>query len=192
MFEFITNIDFQILDWVHANLTCPFLDFLMPIITLFGEYGIFYIAVALVMLIFKKTRKTGLTVGVALLIGLLICNIVLKPPIARIRPYDLRPIDFELLINKATDFSFPSGHAIAAMEAATVLMIRDKRFGIPALILGILVSFSRIYLYIHYPSDVITAMILGVIIGIISVVAVDAIWKKAGKLRAEKKSVEKN
>lgn len=192
MFEFITDIDFQILDWVHENLTCPFLDFLMPIITLFGEYGLFFIVVALVMLIFKRTRKTGLMVGVSLLIGLLICNIVLKPTVARIRPYDLRPIDFELLIKKATDFSFPSGHTIAAIEAATVLMIRDKRFGIPALVLGVLISFSRIYLYIHYPSDVFTSMILGALIGIISVVLVNAIWKKVENSRAEKKSVKKN
>lgn len=186
MFQSITNIDFIILDWVHEHLTCPFLDVFMPIVTMFGEWGLFFILAALVMLFFKRTRRTGAMMGVALFLGLLICNLGLKPAVARIRPYELRPIDFEMLVKKATDYSFPSGHTIAAVESATVLMIRNKRFGIPAVVLAVLIAASRIYLYIHYPSDVITSLVLGVIIGFFSVYVVNKIYDTICKKTSRK------
>ena len=137
----------------------------MPIITLFGEGGIFWIAWAVLMLIIPKTRKIGIGMIIALLLGLLVCNVTLKPLVARIRPYDLQEQDFgiyiNLLIDRQHDFSFPSGHTIASFEAAVVLLKNSKKMGIPALILAVLVSFSRLYLYVHYPSDVIVSVILG-------------------------------
>ncbi|MDD5954292.1 MAG: hypothetical protein PUD38_03725, partial [Firmicutes bacterium] len=84
------GFDLPILDWIAANLWCPVLDTLMPIITLFGDAGIFWIAVALIFLITKKYRKTGLGMAIALILGLLVCNIWLKPLIGRIRPYDFQ------------------------------------------------------------------------------------------------------
>lgn len=186
MFNAITDIDYKILDFVHEHFVCPFLDFIMPIITAFGEYGLFFIAAAAVMLIFKRTRKTGAMMGCALVLGLLICNLGLKPAVARIRPYELRPIDFEMLVPKATDYSFPSGHTIAAVESATVLMIRDKRFGIPAAVLAVLIAFSRIYLYIHYPSDVVTSLFLGVAIGFASVAIINFAIRKFESIKSRK------
>lgn len=188
MFNAITELDFKILDFVHANFVCPFFDFIMPIITAFGEYGLFFIAAAAVMLIFKRTRKTGAMMGLALIFGLLICNLGLKPAVARIRPYDLRPIDFEMLVAKATDYSFPSGHTITAVECATVLMLRDKRFGIPATVLAVLIAFSRVYLYIHYPSDVVTSVFLGIGIGIVAYFIVNAVVKNFFESRKARKA----
>lgn len=159
------NFDLPILDWIAGNLWNPVLDFLMPIITLFGDAGIFWIACAVAMLIFPKTRKTGLAMGAALLMGLLLCNLTLKPLVARIRPYDFQLEHFQknipLLIEAQHDFSFPSGHTIASFEAAGVLMIRNKKLGIPALILAVLIAFSRLYLYVHYPTDVLASIVLG-------------------------------
>lgn len=159
------NFDLPILDWIAAYLWNPVLDFLMPIITLLGDAGIFWIACAVVLLFIPKYRKTGLAMGAALVIGLLLCNVTLKPLVARIRPYDYQlkylGTEIKLLIDAQHDFSFPSGHTIASFEAATVLMINHKKLGVPALVLAVLIAFSRLYLYVHYPSDVIASVILG-------------------------------
>ena len=98
--------------------------------------------------------------GLALVCGLIVCNLTLKPLVARIRPYDMRPID-NMLTEPMHDFSFPSGHTIASFEAAIVLLIRNKRFGIPATVLAAVISFSRLYLYVHYPTDVLFGAALG-------------------------------
>lgn len=165
------HFDLPILDWIATHLRCPFLDAIMPIITRLGDAGIFWIAVAVVLLCTPKTRKIGLGMGVALIIGLLICNVMLKPLVARIRPYDYKlehfGISIKLLIEAQHDFSFPSGHTIASFEAATVLLIHSRRAGIPAMILASLITFSRLYLYVHYPTDVLTSVVLGIGIGIL-------------------------
>ena len=177
MFELLRNLlnglavsfDLPILDWIAANLWCPFLDTLMPIITMFGDGGIFWIAIAVILFLTKKHRKTGLGMAFALAMGLLVCNIILKPGVARIRPYDFQMEYFAkeitLIAGGMHDFSFPSGHTIASFEACTVLMLGNKKFGIPATILAVLVAFSRLYLYLHYPTDVIASVILGTAFG---------------------------
>lgn len=170
LYQLAVSFDLPILDWIQANLQSPVMDKIMPIITLFGEGGIFWIAWAVLMLILPKTRKIGFGMIFALLLGVLVCNVTMKPLIARIRPYDLqaeRGIVINLLINAQHDFSFPSGHTIASFEAAVVLLRHSKKMGIPALILAILVSFSRLYLYVHYPSDVLVSVVLGTIFAFI-------------------------
>lgn len=160
------NFDLPILDWIAANLYCPFLDAVMPIITALGNGGVFWIAAALVLMFLPKYRKAGFSMGAALLMGLLICNLILKPLVARIRPYDYQLEHFgvviDLLIATPHDFSFPSGHTIASFEAATALLIHDRKLGIPAMTIAVLVAFSRLYLYVHYPTDVIASVILGI------------------------------
>ena len=165
------SFDLPILDWIQANLTNPVLDFLMPIITLLGDAGIFWIICASILVLTKKYRRIGFGMAIALMMGLVVCNMILKPGVARIRPYDFQMQEFSreitLLIEKQHDFSFPSGHTIASFEACTVLMLGNKKLGIPATLLAILISFSRLYLYVHYPTDVIASVILGTIFGII-------------------------
>ena len=164
------SFDLPILDWIRANMANPFLDFIMPIITLLGDAGIFWIACAVILLFTKKYRKVGLGMGIALLMGLVVCNMILKPSVGRIRPYDFQEtlgVTINLLIEKQHDFSFPSGHTIASFEACTVLLLGDKKLGIPATLLAILIAFSRLYLYVHYPTDVIASVILGTLFGII-------------------------
>ena len=99
--------------------------------------------------------------GAALVLGVIFGNGILKNLFQRVRPFDLENALVQIpIISKPGDWSFPSGHTLASFEAATVLMIRDKRFGIPALILAVLVAFSRLYLYVHFPSDVIAGALL--------------------------------
>lgn len=159
------SFDLPILDWIVANLWCPLLDTVMPIISLLGDAGIFWIALAVLFMITKKYRKTGIGMMLALIMGLLLCNIWLKPTIARIRPYDFQMEYFskeiQLLAGGMHDFSFPSGHTIASFEAAVVIALNSKKLGIPAMILAVLIAFSRLYLYLHYPTDVIFSVILG-------------------------------
>ena len=159
------SFDLPILDWIAANLWCPVLDVAMPIITLLGDAGIFWIAVSVLFMITKKYRKTGIGMMLALLMGLLVCNIWLKPTVARMRPYDFQMQYFlkeiPLLAGAMHDFSFPSGHTIASFEAAVVIFLNNKKLGIAAMILACLIAFSRLYLYIHYPTDVICSVILG-------------------------------
>ena len=159
------NFDLPILDWIVANLWCPFLDAVMPVITVLGDAGIFWIAVAALFLFIPKYRKMGLSMGVALMMGVVICNMILKPWVGRIRPYDYQFEVFQktipLLIERQHDFSFPSGHTIASFEAAVAMLLWNKKLGIPAMILAVLIAFSRMYLYVHYPTDVIASVILG-------------------------------
>ena len=165
------SFDLPILDWIQANLQSGFMDFIMPIITLFGDAGIFWMACAAVLLFFPKTRRIGLGMAIAMALGLLVCNVTLKPLVGRIRPYDFQEQEFGLIINllieKQHDFSFPSGHTIASFEACVVMLKYDKRMGIPALILACLIAFSRLYLYVHYPTDVIFSVFAGTLFAFI-------------------------
>ena len=175
-FATITSVDMSILEWIRENLWCGFLDTVMPAITFLGDAGWFWIVIAVVMLFFAKTRKTGLMMGAAMIFGLIICNLILKPTVARIRPYELTGV--MPIIGLQSDFSFPSGHTAASFEAATVLMIRDKRFGIPALVLASVIAFSRMYLYVHYPTDILGGIVVGTLCGVLGWFVVGTIWKK--------------
>ena len=157
--------DFPILEWIAHNLQYPFLDSVMPLITQLGDAGIVWILVAAVLLFLPKHRTSGLGILFALIIGFLVCNVILKPLVARPRPYDYLLTHFgktvTLLIEAQHDFSFPSGHTIASFEAATVLILDRKKIAIPCLFLACLIAFSRLYLYVHYPTDVLASILLG-------------------------------
>lgn len=160
------NFDLPILEWIAENLYCPFLDAVMPLVTKLGDAGIFWILIAVALLIFPKTRKIGLSMGAALLIGLVVCNLTLKPLLARIRPYDYQRICYGkmiiLLVETPHDFSFPSGHTLASFEAAIALTVYNRKWGIPALVLAAIIAFSRLYLYVHYPTDVLFSLLISI------------------------------
>ena len=159
------SFDLPILDWIQNTLQCAFLDKVMPLITVLGDGGAFWIACAVLMMLLKKYRKAGFSAALALIFGLLICNLYLKPTVARIRPYDFQEqmgVIINLLIEKEHSLSFPSGHTIASFEAATAILLRHKKLGIAAMVLAILIAFSRMYLYVHYPTDVIASVFLGI------------------------------
>lgn len=180
--DFIQSVDLSILSWIQTHLVSPFCDGFFKFVTHFGDGGIFWILVAVVMLFFKKSRKTGIMMGAALILGVTFGNGILKNLFQRVRPFDLENALVQVpIIAKPGDWSFPSGHTLASFEAATVLMIRDKRFGIPALILAVLVAFSRLYLYVHFPSDVLSGALLGILFGYLGVWIVNKIWEIASK-----------
>ena len=140
------------------------MDFLMPKITLLGNGGAIWILAAVILLCTKKYRKQGVLLLAGLVAGVLVGNVCLKHLIARPRPCWLDS-SVQLLIANPTDYSFPSGHTLSSVICATVLTKTDRRFGYAAIPLAALIAFSRLYLYVHFPSDVLAAAVLGVAIG---------------------------
>ena len=193
MFSFFAEaFDLPILNWIQAHLQSTVLDFIMPYITILGDAGIFWIACAVILMLIPKHRKAGFSMGIALIFGVVVCNMILKPLVGRIRPYNynlevlkLQWQDFlvhgKLLVETPHDFSFPSGHTIASFEASVALYKNNKRLGIPALILASLISFSRMYLYVHYPTDVIASVILGTVFALIANQIVHSIFAKLSR-----------
>lgn len=161
MIEALIQLDGNILMFIQEEIRNPVLDPVMTVITTLGNVGIVWILLTAALLISKKTRKIGVISACALVASLLVNNILLKNLVARIRPYymveGLIPI-----ISKPSEFSFPSGHAGSSFASAFVLYRKlPKKYGTWALILAILISFSRLYVGVHYPTDVLAGMITG-------------------------------
>ena len=158
------NLDLGILDFIQSHLRTDALDFIMPLITKLGDGGILWICLSVILILFRKTRKTGFAMAVSLLLEVLCCNVILKPFVARIRPCDVNT-SVQLLVPRPRDYSFPSGHTGASFAAAFALFFGKNRLWIPSLILAILIGFTRLYLYVHYPSDVIAGALIGIMLG---------------------------
>ncbi len=178
----MNNFDFAVLDFIQSNFKTAFGDFIMPIITHLGDSGIIWIILAVVLTVSKKYRPAGIAVAAALIIDLLTCNIILKPLVARIRPFEINTA-IELLISPPSDFSFPSGHTAASFASTFALIFiskpyRDRKIYIPALILAVLISFSRLYLYVHFPTDIIGGIIVGLFCGFLGSIISKAIFIK--------------
>ena len=149
-------------DFLYAlqGIHGPVLDQLMVFISTLGNAGIFWIILSLIFCIPKKTRKTGLQMVVTMAIAFIIANLILKNPVARDRPCWIDK-SVSLLIPDPKDFSFPSGHSVNGFAASVALLLNDKRFGIPAVILAAVIAFSRMYLFVHFPTDVFTGIVIG-------------------------------
>lgn len=174
--EFITQIDKAVLFGVEA-LHCPALNWLMGLFTTLGEKGIVWIALGLALLCFKKTRRAGIAVLLALILGALMCNVTLKPLIARPRPFAAYP-DIVLMIKQPGEFSFPSGHTVSSFAAAVAVLLHDRRIGIPTAVLAVLVAFSRLYFQVHYLTDVLAGILIGALAGVIAWLLVKLAAKK--------------
>lgn len=187
----IYSFDYSILNYINEHFHNAFFDGFFSIITHLAAAGWFWIALAALLLCFKKTRKTGCVMGAALLMGVIFGNGILKPLIHRVRPYDNAAWSpavtrATLLISPPSDYSFPSGHTLASFEGAFGIFLCNKKWGAPALVLAVLIAFSRLYFYIHYPTDVIGGMILGIGFAVAAFFIVGAIWNKVTKKQLPK------
>ena len=157
-------MDFGILYFFNGSHT-EILDNIMIFLTQLGDKGIFWIVIAVALLFSSKTRKCGIFMLVSMGIGLLIGNGIIKNLVARPRPYWIDE-SITLLIPGLSDYSFPSGHTLASFEAAIMIFLFNKKWGIPAIILSVLIGISRLYLFVHFPTDVLAGAILGTIISL--------------------------
>ncbi|MGM9947374.1 phosphatase PAP2 family protein [Floccifex sp.] len=141
----------------------PFLDSIMVFFTTLGNNGMIWITLTICFLFFKKTRKIGILLGIGLLLDLILCNGILKPLIHRLRPFTYN--DIHLLIPKPRDPSFPSGHTAASFVCVMILFLMNQKGKYLVLLIALFIAFSRLYLYVHFPSDVLAGMFLGLCIG---------------------------
>lgn len=157
------DVEFSILDFIQNQFRTPFGDFVMLLISKLGNGGIIWLVLSGLLCVFPKYRKAGVTMLTALALDVLLCNVMLKPLVGRMRPFTVNT-GMELLINAPKDFSFPSGHTAASFAAAFALLFVKNKLWIPSMILASLIAFSRLYLYVHYPTDVLAGILLGLIV----------------------------
>ena len=188
--DYILTLDGEILLWIQMYLRNEVLTPVLTFITHLGDKGLFWIVLSLLLLIKKSTRKTGFLSLLSLLITFLIVNVCMKNGFARIRPYETLT-DLLFLIEKQSDFSFPSGHSASSFASAVVLFKRlPKRYGIPILILAVLIAFSRIYMGVHYPTDILAGILIGSIVALLIVYVNKRIEKKKIMTNNGKKVLE--
>lgn len=156
-------VELEILNWFQSIHT-PLLDSFFPIVTILANHGEIWIFLALILFVIPKTRKLGISLACALLIDYLICNLFLKPLIGRVRPFVVNPA-VNLLVTAPHDASFPSGHTAVSFAAVTALWLSKSSLRVPALVLAVLIALSRLYLYMHWPTDVFGGIFVGMIAG---------------------------
>jgi undecaprenyl-diphosphatase len=156
----IQKIDIAMLQFINNNLQNPVLDKLMPIITSLGDSGMIWVIISFILMLSKKYKKVGILSILALILSTIIGEGILKNLIQRPRPfYELTNI--QLLIEKPLSYSFPSGHTGSSFAVAGVIGILIKKYRIPVIISAIIMAFSRLYLFVHYPTDIVGGIALG-------------------------------
>lgn len=179
-------MELEILHWFES-LHNPVLDAIMYAITSLGNAGAIWIilSLAFVTILRKKYGKAGWSMAIGLVLSLIMCNLIMKNAFARVRPFDVDPTFENLfgIFDGIDDWSFPSGHTSASFAAAAALFMWKKKEGIAALVLATVIAFTRLYLTVHYPSDVLVSIVLGTIYGIAGYYIVKFI---AAKLESKK------
>lgn len=147
------------------RLHSPVLDEVMCFITKLGNAGGVWIAFCAVLLFFPKTRQCGFAVALALILDAILCNVLLKPAFCRVRPCDVNNT-VALLIPRPADYSFPSGHTAASFAVVAALFFSgEQKLCLSSLVLAVLIAFSRMYLYVHYPTDILGGVLVGWLTG---------------------------
>ncbi len=157
------SIEFAFLDGLQT-LRTSFLDDFMVFVSSLGDRGGIWILLTMVLLVIPKYRRAGIVLACGLLIDLLLCNLLLKPLVARPRPCDVNTM-MEYLIDRPHGWSFPSGHTAASFASASSLLFAKCRLWIPCTVLAVLIAFSRLYLYVHFPTDVLGGIVVGIFAG---------------------------
>ena len=183
--EAILNFDLSVFSFIEQHIWADWLNPIMVFFTHWGDSGIFWILLSLIFLITKKYRKVGFAMIGALLVMEVGNNIILKSIFARPRPFNLDPAQyawwheiykFPELVSRPTSFSFPSGHTSSAFAAAVALLWYDRKFGIPLTAFAAVMGFTRIYVEVHYCTDVLFGALFGVVYAVIAVLIVNKIY----------------
>ena len=155
--------EFAFLDWLQ-QFHNPVLDALAVFLNYAGEHGEIWIAFTLLLLLFRRTRKAGCAMATALVLYLVAGDCILKPLFARPRPCPINT-SITMLVARPHGHSFPSGHTASGVAAAYALWLQNRKLGAPALVLAAFIAFTRLYLYVHFPTDVLGGAVLGIALG---------------------------
>lgn len=157
----LQNLDRVMLLGTAVSLSCPLLDLLMPAFSVINDHGFIWLLLGALLLLQKRTRKAGwmmlLSIGLAYIFG----NLILKELVMRARPFEQFNIS-QLLIAPPDDYSFPSGHTSSSFAAVTILFATKQKSRIVAAVYALLISFSRVYVFVHFPTDVLFGAVLGI------------------------------
>lgn len=190
IFDKLLGFDLSVFEWIQS-IQNKALTAIFVTITTLGDEGIIFIALALVFLCTKKYRKIGFAMLIALGVMTICNNLVLKELVARPRPYMLYGVDpeayslwggenakyfFPHLVHYHTSYSFPSGHTSSAFAAAFAILFYNKKIGIPMTVFAALMGLSRIYVEVHYCTDVIAGAVVGIIYAFIGFMIVKLIY----------------
>ncbi len=189
-YEAILNWDANILLFLQNNVRNDVLDPIMKAITHSVDKGIFWIVLSVLLLIIPKTRKMGLCSAISLVLSIVICNGILKNVFDRIRPYEV--IDgLKCIVKLADDASFPSGHTSASFASAVAIFLASdrkmKKFTVWAIVYAFIVGFTRLYVGIHYPTDVICAAIVATGMAILAYFVGSKLYEVLAKAFSKKK-----
>lgn len=182
--------DGDFLLWVQEHLRADVLTPFMKTITVFGNSGLFWLLLTVLLYIIPKTRRAALASTLAMLFVYLSCNLLVKNVVARTRPYEVIE-GLERLIGPQVDYSFPSGHTAISFGAAVALCFYlDRRLGVGLLALASVIAYSRLYLGVHYPTDIMGGLVFGIVMGILGHLAADRLIEVAKARMARKESTE--
>lgn len=181
--EAIQNFDFAVLNGIQDALQCGFLDTIMPVITHLG-HGVIWTILGWIFIFTKKYRFNGLCIITALTVTVIISEFIIKPLFLRERPYMLNP-EFVLLIPEPSGSSFPSSHTSTSFASAIQFFGINRKAGIAALIFAAVVAFTRLYLYVHFPTDILGGTILGILLGLATISISEKIRHKIAERTAQ-------
>ncbi len=162
MIKCLQRIDIKLLNLLNKRFRYVLLDRIMPMVTALGNGGLVWIIISIYMISNDNYKIQGYMIITSLIVTTIIGEGIIKHLIKRTRPFiDL--IENKLLISKPITYSFPSGHTASSFAAAGIFLAMDNKFSILVIILASLIAFSRVYLNVHYPTDVVTGVILGLL-----------------------------
>ncbi len=164
----IQTLDERILWWIAEHLRVSWLNGPVVRFSTLGNAGLLFIAVTLVLLVFKRTRRMGVHTAAGLIVDVLAVNVTIKPLVSRARPW-LVMEGFQTLTRSSDPNSFPSGHTCAAFAFAAAIWVAtpNKKIRAAALIVAVLMGLSRLYVGVHFPSDVLAGMVIGSLCGLL-------------------------
>ena len=189
MEEFFATLqarEFDLLYMIRTNLQCPFMDdFVKALSKIAGNYGHLWVVLGIVLLIFRKTRKAGFSVLLSYALVYLTGQLGLKDLIARERPCSIDTA-VQLIVSRPSSYSCPSTHTAWAFAAATAVFMHKKSWGLLLCIPAAVIGFSRLYLFVHFPTDVLLGAVLGILMGVLAAVTVRAVSKGIARRKAFK------
>ena len=178
--DVIQQLDERALVWIAEHIRCAVLDPFMKLYTQLGNTGMLFIVLGLLMLFWKPTRKAGFSALCAMLIGLIVVNFTIKPLVARDRPW-LVIENFVNLVPEKDPNSFPSGHTNAAFAFAVgICAAKDSRrwMKITAVCMAVVMGLSRLYVGVHFPSDVLAGAVIGSLCGLAGAWIINKVWNR--------------